>query len=42
MNEGKYIPSQQMGYNKGANASGMVFGGRREIGGSDPGKLDKI
>jgi hypothetical protein len=42
LNQGKSIISLQMGSNKGANASGIVFGGRRDIGGSDPAKLNKI
>ncbi|KAI8916119.1 calponin homology domain-containing protein [Gorgonomyces haynaldii] len=38
LNAGKFIPSQQMGYTGGANASGIIYGARREIGGVDPGK----
>lgn len=38
LNEGKNIIGLQMGFNGGANASGVVYGGRREIGGADPKK----
>ena len=31
INQAKNTPSQQMGFNKGANASGVVFGARRDI-----------
>ena len=35
------VPLLNQGSVNGANASGIVFGGRRDIGGSDPGKLNK-
>ena len=42
------LPSQQTGFQaakeaseRGATGSGVVFGAKREIGGSDPGKLNQ-
>lgn len=38
INEGKTIIGLQMGFNGGANASGINYGSRRDIGGHDLGK----
>ncbi|KAJ3333217.1 Calponin-3 [Gonapodya sp. JEL0774] len=35
------LPLATQGYAGGASQSGLVMGGRREIGGSDPGKLNR-